>query len=229
MNGTRGSVWLSILLVATVVGACGSSNPTVPPPPTPEATPTPTRVPSATPTLVPSTTPTASPVPTPETSPSSSPTGSPAAAGSACSGTAEVKSFFADAAEHLQFDVYCAVLGPDYWAQEAEYQRPNNGWVEAQYENARDYKVILLEGYGCPLGTCLAELHAILRTQPSEGKIWLGDLVADLYALNTAGGPKGYFAISHPRYGLYYVFVGVGMSQRGFEKLAADIVKVPKP
>ena len=226
MNGTRGSVWLSILLVATVVGACGSSNPTVPPSPTLEATPTPSLVPSATPT--PSDTPTASPVPTPEASPSSAPTGSPAPAGSACSGTAQVKSFFANAAKHLRFDVYCAVLGPDYWAQQAEYQRLNNGWVEAQYQNARGYRVVLLEGYGCPLGTCLAELHAILKTQPSAGKIWLGDLVADLYALNTAGGPKGYFAVSHPRYGLYYVFVGVGMSQRGFERLAADIVKVPE-
>jgi hypothetical protein len=234
MKRTRGSVYLSILLVAAVVGACGSSSPTVPPPPTPGATLTPSLVPSAiptegaTPTATPSATPTATPEPSPETSPSSSPTGSPGQAGSACSGTAKVKSFFADAAKHLRFDVYCAVLGPDYWAQHAEYQRPNNGWVEVEYKNARGYQVFLVEGYGCPLDTCLAELYALLSTQPSLGHIWLGDMVADLYALPVAGGPTGYFAISHPGYGLYYLFLGVGMSRSGFVKLAGDIVKVSR-
>ncbi len=191
------------------------------PEPTELATPTPTPTPTAAPTE------TAAPTPDPTAAPSPSAAPDAASRAQACSGTAQFKNLFAEAASRLPFAVYCAVVPSDYWIQSGSWESPDGGFVETDYRNGRDFLLVLEQGNLCPTGDCEIGLK-------DQGRIWLGDMGADLFALSmtpnivVAPSPTLYLALARPSRGHDYALIGMGMSKGTFIKLAAAVVKVPR-
>jgi hypothetical protein len=169
--------------------------------------------------------------------PTATPTAAPAAGRTAvipaslankCSATTQFKNLFGEAAQREPFDVYCAVLPSDYWVENAIYQLPDGGFVDASYTNPRGFAVMFEEGNLCPEG-----IHYCEFGSAPVGRIWLGDMGADLYAHRIRVALVGpttniYMAFAYVGPGKVYGFLGVGMSQATFVKLAAAVVKVPR-
>jgi hypothetical protein len=218
-----------------MVAACGNSTSTATPAPTTGASLTaPASVPAsvvpdpvATPTAAPTATPTATAKAT--AVPTATPTPAPTAASdraAACTGTKQFKSLFADGARQLPFATYCAVLADDWWIHEGEYTLRNGGILGVQYQNGRDFMLLLEEGNLCSgmLGDCNFGIDSV-------GRIWLGDMAADLYVLAVPGipaGPGPYLAYTSLGRGHDYWLIGMGMSKETFVKIAKAVVRVPK-
>ena len=235
----------SLVLAAILIAACGST-PTPAPTQAPQASvaatdsPTPEPVATATPeiTLAPTVGPSVAPSESPSESPIATlaPTSPPASGGSVCSGKANFKSFFTDAANALKFDVYCAVLPSDWWGQDANYTAKNGGMYLVTYQNPRGHALVIIGGYLCPMlmtGSCMDK-------PPVPGyvkKVWFADTGAYLFTVHaiTAAAvpaipapPTIYLAwVPWDRHHAYLV-QGIGMGEAGFIKDLKAFVKVPK-
>ncbi len=182
--------------------------------PTAEATPKPTPKPSPTPAPAASATPTPAPTPTPAATPTPTPVPTPTSRADACSGTADHKSFFAEAAAVLTFDVYCAVLPSGWWLKAASYTVPNGGYLEVTYGSATQTFVVR-EGRDCPPDkACIAYGGPV-------GAASFGPLSGQLYLNSTTYS----LVVTSPK---PYVMYASGMTQAKFTSLAAAFVKVPK-
>ena len=201
-------------------------------PPNQRAAASPTATPTDTPTASgsPSSTDASTATPTPEASPALTAAASTGAASSAttCTGTTQFTDLFAEAASQEPFDVYCAVLPPDYWIHDGNYSLPDGGNVRVEYENARGFHLVLEEGNLCPAGPTGCE-----SAVASSGPIWLGDLRADLYdttrSVGDADPTEVYLALVYAGTGRVYGLTGYGMSAGTFVNLAAAVVKVSAP
>jgi hypothetical protein len=191
---------------------------TPPPPPTP--TPVPTPVPTPTPTPEPTPTPDPSAVASALASAAAAatptPSGTPGPTGgvAACSGTADNRAFFQDAANKLSFTVYCAKLPSGWYLSAAEYKQPGGGWLKATYRNSAGAQLEISEGAFCT-GACSP------GTNVGAGKF--GDLGGQLYSLSP--GFAVYVAAGTTR---GYTSKGTGMTQATFAALSAALNKVPK-
>lgn len=184
--------------------------------PTAEATPKPTPKPSPTPAPAASATPTPAPTPAPTPTPAATPTPvpTPTSRADACSGTADHKSFFAEAAAVLTFDVYCAVLPSGWWLKAASYTVPNGGYLEVTYGSATQTFVVR-EGRDCPPDkACIAYGGPV-------GAASFGPLSGQLYLNSTTYS----LVVTSPK---PYVMYASGMTQARFTSIAAAFVKVPK-
>jgi hypothetical protein len=196
---------VAVLVMALALAGCSSTSST---PMVVIVTPTPAAsTPAPTPTIEP--TPTVTPTETP------SPTPSPTSAAEACTGTAENKAFFVDAASKLKFDVYCAVLPSSWWLDSGFYVVPDGGYLNVEYKNAAGASFTLREGAWCPPEkACIAHGPAI-GPAPFDGLAGTLHLNAGTYTLEvgTWADPA-------------YLMVGSGMSEAQFRAWAAALVKV---
>jgi hypothetical protein len=150
-----------------------------------------------------------------------------------CTGTAANKSFYAEAAAKLPYDIYCAVLPSDYWVEAGDYETDRGGYVEVEYTNGRHFVLMLVQGNICE-GPC--DFKDALQI---DEKIWLGEIGAYLYFMPQPGVAGAQPDISDPdAHGLFmayapagtfrgYALLGMGMSKATFVKLAAAIIEVP--
>ena len=186
---TRGLRAITVAALALVMAACGSSATLAPAPaqpgepdasasasagsgPTPRAstprprTPGPTKppateVPTDTSAPEPTSTPdvTAPPAELPSSNPSASPTGSPAGDAALGCTTGTNPTFFSDAAAHVSWDVYCAVLPKGWHISSGTSRNAKGGWLTISYANRAGNTLTLLEGTcalwpgGCPTDT----------------------------------------------------------------------------
>jgi hypothetical protein len=184
----------------------------------------PTDVATATPATTPAEV--ASPTPLPEATTTPSSQGSPASPAAACTGTPQFTDLFAEAAAKEPFDVYCAVLPADYWIQDGNYVLSDGGIVTIHYTNPSGFQLSLEEGNLCASGPSSCAMSV-----PSSGRIWFGDLGADLYATTMAvagdAAPQTtYLAFVYAGPGRVYGLTGSGMGKETFANLSAAIVKV---
>lgn len=191
----------------------------VTPAPTPSpiiiyVTPAPTPTPAATPPSEATTT----PVPTAASTPAPTPT--PSSPAAACTGTASNKAFYAQAAEDMNWTVYCAVLPSGWSITSGSSHNAPNGFLDVVYQHGSQ-EFDLYEGNLCALisGFCAWKSVAV-----DQGPAAFDHLAAELYV----GGPN--FAIDVD-YGTAheYIAYGTGLSQSETVTYAAAIRAVPKP
>jgi hypothetical protein len=148
---------LSLILITTaIVGACIGGDPSdvvaTPSPSASVASPSPA---SSTPTMQPSPSsspsqiPTTSPEPTESASVEPTPTLAPAEAVEACSGTDDNRAFFVEAAENLDWPVYCPVLPARWSVETGSYSGRGVGLLEITYVGPSGATLSLHEGGFC--------------------------------------------------------------------------------
>jgi len=215
------STLAAAMALSLVAAACGSSatptniiiytTPTPAPTeaPTPEATPTPTSVATPTPAPSPTPGPSGSVAPTATPTPAVTPTLGPTVGPGACSADpkkpADGLAFWTEAANHLTFSAYCAVV-PSGWfftGSELNYKVPNGGWVWATYKNNSGAQIMIQEGAYCTT-TC--------SPGTAGGAANFGDQAGKLYTL--AGG--GFAIYVNPGTAHAYTASGTNVTQATF-------------
>lgn len=204
----------AVLAIALVVTGCTAAEPSpivvyvtpTPPPPTPIVIyVTPTPPPSATPTVTPTTA-------TPSPSLTAPPTAAP---GAACTGSADNKAFFAEAASKLPFGVYCAVLPYGWWLSEGSYTQPNGGYLYATYANGSGGMVTIQEGAWCTAGPVACDGGAAV------GGASFGGLAGELLQAGATYAVVVDLGTTHA-----YAFLGNGLTSAETVSLAAAVVRV---
>ena len=191
--------------------------------PAPTASPTPVATPTPSPTLMPVPTDTPVASATPSAAPSATPTPAPVTSGgpaSACSGDADNKAFFADAANKLTFQVYCAALPSGWILASGNYTQPSGGVLNVSYTGPAGATVAIQEGAFCITSGIACSPH-----DKVIGSAKFGDLSGSLDTL----GPGLGFAIyvgAGTAHG--YTAKGTGVTQATFASIVAAMVKVPK-
>lgn len=236
-RATRFFVPACALLVALLVVACGTTNPTAPttessaPPPTgaTTATPvpssaTPTESGSGEPSAAASASSEATSEATPEASTETSPVASGSGAGNSCAGSSDNQSWYTTAADGLPFDVYCPVL-PATWFVDAgggTWRGGTDQWLQITYKGPGGAKILVQEGAFCTGGLSLCSPHDTVL-----GTATFGSLPGSLDALGPAPS-DGYAIYIDPGTGKGYTITGTGISQDAFAAIAAALVKVPR-
>ena len=234
-RATRFFVPACALLVALLVGACGTTAPTsftgAPPagPPSGGPTaggPTATPVPSSEPTASSAASGAASSEATPESSSASSPGTSAGSAGNACAGSTDNQSWYVTAANGLPFDIYCPVLAATWYVDTAggggSWRGGTDQWLQISYKGPGGAKFSLQEGAFCTGGLSLCSSHDSVI-----GPASFGDLSGSLDALGPTPA-DGYAVYVEPGSRKGYTITGTGMSQDAFAAIAAGVIKVPK-
>jgi hypothetical protein len=218
-SARRGAVVLAMVVALAGCTATKASPETVYVTPIPTATVAATHTvpPTQAPTATPTPAPTLAPTPTEAPTDTPAPTAAPTSVAAACTGTADHKAFFADAAHALHFNVYCAVLPKGWWLQEGKYE---HGALFVYYKNSAGAGIELNEGSFC------ADPSTCLSGYPTLGAGSFGDMAGTLHLMNPT-----------PTYGIFvnvhstpaYAIMGVGLTQAKFVQIAAALHRVPKP
>ena len=223
------------LLVALLLGACGTTAPTsvtgaTPAGPTsggptsggPTATPAPSSEPSASSAASGA----ASSEATPESSAATSPGASAGGTGNACAGSTDNQSWYVTAANGLPFDIYCPVLAATWYVDTAggggSWRVGTDQWLQISYKGPGGAKFSLQEGAFCTGGLSLCSSHDSVI-----GPASFGDLPGSLDALGPTPA-DGYAVYVEPGSRKGYTITGTGMSQDAFAAIAAGVIKVPK-
>jgi hypothetical protein len=181
----------------------------------------------ATPTAGPSAT--ATPTATVTASPSqgASPTPTVAPPGTAlgpdgCTGSADNKEFFKEAAHALSFPLYCAVLSSSWWLQDGAYRQPGGGDMFVYYRTSSGATVKLWEGTAACTDSSLLSMPPCSPSGTPAGSASFGGMPGTLYVQ-----PDG----SHWLWagvGQSYVASGTGMSQDTFVSITAALTGIVK-
>jgi hypothetical protein len=147
------------------------------------------------------------------------PTPSPSASSraQACTGTADNKAFLAEAASHLTFDVYCAVLPSGWYMSSGSYTQPSGGKVLLVYKNSSTGEIDLSEGNFCS-SSCNPWINSL-------GPASFDGTSTTLYLVTNA--PK-YAIYLHPATANAYTMTSVGVTSTDFKAWSAALYKVPK-
>lgn len=170
--------------MALAVVGCGSTvTPTIGPasnvPTSPPATEAPTIGPAS--PGAPTATPVTEPTPTP-TGDGASP--SPSDAASQCSGNADNRAFFAQAAIAMSWSVYCAVLPPGWHLDTGNYRLANGGHLDVIYVGPAGAQLAIAEGNVCDgLGT---DVDVCAPRDSVIGPAAFGDMTGELGRLSNA-------------------------------------------
>jgi len=213
------SALICAVTAAVLIGCLPESRPSATPeepPGTPGSSPT-ESIPTPEPSLPaePSDEPLATPSPSSAVDPSPSESaGSDAAAD--CSGSDDNRSFFAEAADTLQWTVYCATLPSGWFVVAGQYRRAGGGWLEITYRGPGGARFELHEGAFCqePQGCVPAGIDA--------GEATFGDRTGTLVA--TVDG--GWALIVDDGAPISWLAVGSGLSEDRFREFTAALTIV---
>ena len=209
-----------MFVAAVLVGACGSSavspsvsrNPSTPPASPTVAAATPSEAPSAGPTGASPAPTTSAPVPSGSASPASSPLAS------ACSGSDDIRDFYAAIAEAVDWDVYCATLPDGWFVEKGMYRLAGGGWMEITYRGPGEAHFGLREGAFCgEHGDCVPD-------GTDAGPAAFGDRDGVLVAVD-----DGSWALAVDRGAtLAWLATGSSLDEAAFRGLAEALVRVPR-
>ena len=228
--------WL--LLAAVLAAACGSGTPSSGSADTPGASIAPSAAPadtggtgsagpsstepsgSAASPASPSAAPTVTPKPsvaTPSAGPSSTVTAS-AGTGTAdaCTGSADNRSFYANLAASVSWDVYCAVLPKGWVVDSGRYRLANGGWLKISYKGPGGATLSLSEGAFC------TDSSGCVPPGSDAGDAALGALPGTIVDLN--GG--GYAIVSAAGQTLSWLMVTSGLDQATTASFGAALAHV---
>jgi len=136
-----------------------------------------------------------------------------------CTGSVSNQTFWAEAANVMKWDVYCAVLPAGWYTSEATYEGANGGTVHMILRVSGGQSVQLDEG-----AFCTTDPATCSPRESSIGKSAFGDLLGDLGSLSGGG-----FAIYvNPGTAKAYSIKGSGMSRDAFVADAAALAKVAR-
>lgn len=211
----------AILAIAIAVVGCSGAKPTQKVVILPTPTPMPTE--QVTPTPEPTGSLSGSPSGSLSASPSASPSETPGPSATpgpvdACTGSAENKAYFQDAANQLSFDVYCAALPAGWWLSASEWRGHPNAYLKVSYKNAKGWLISVGENNFCsgaPL--CWTSISDL-------GSAHFGDRAGQLKL--RAAGQYAVYVDAGTTHG--YQIIGQGMSQSDFVAMAAAMVKVAR-
>jgi hypothetical protein len=221
-----GRIFVAILAVGVIVGACGSSAATpTPAPATPTSppavvtvapTPTPAAPATATPTATPAVTAAPLPTSTPEPTPTPVPTPAP---GAGCTGSAAARQWLADQATHFTWTLYCAHL-PSGWSIDsingASADYANGGKLQIYYAAWQGKVLWIQEGNFC--STNCASFTTVI------GPAMLGDMSGTMYRWESL-----IVLYVNPGTTHAYTLYAEDVSETDFRNYAAAFIKVPKP
>jgi hypothetical protein len=228
MSGSMSSYLRGAALAAAVAvlaagcGCGGNIPPPTPVPPTPVVTaspppPPPPAVVTAVPTLPPPVIVTPTPAP-----PTATPVAT-AAPGSACSGNATNKAFFASAAHDLAIAVYCAVLPSTWWVTGGSY---GSGTLVVGYKTSGGATISIREGAFCTGSPTACTPYFTPLGAANFGP--LAGMIYQTYTPVTASLPNAFVVLVAPGTTHAYEMTGTGMTQAQLTAFAAAVVKVPK-
>lgn len=226
--GLIGSVYrrsrlpLLVSLVFVVAACIGSATPAAESGASPVAVASPSASATA-PLESPSSEPTAEPTPSPEATPTATSEASPGKSAGAgegsvdgCTGSDDNRSFFANAAEDLDWPVYCAALPARWFVSAGSYSLAGEGKLEISYKGPNGAMLELREGAFCTDGTgCVPE-------GSDAGNVTFGDQAATLVhfedgrvaAVVGRGEDQSWLAI------------GTGLTDEAFRSLTAALIRL---
>ena len=174
--------------------------------------------PSAEPTSEPGTdAPTdAPPTAKPSKSPKPSPSGSADPSAATCTGTDDNRTFFADAAQTVDWTVVCAVLPKHWFVSTGSYHRGGGGRLTIGYKGPDGATLTLNEGAWC------TDASGCAPAGTEVGPAVLGAMAGTLFALDDGG----YAIVLDGGDGISWQLQTEGLSQAKTEKLAAAAVAV---
>jgi hypothetical protein len=184
---------------------------------TPSPTASPSATPSPSPTIAAVETPTE--VPSPTASPAPTAPLVPAMPASLCTGTADNKSFWAEVASKMSWDVYCPVFPSGWFVKTGSYDTGAGGKVTMTYKGPSGAIVTLNEG-----NFCFGAADICGPSATTVGPVFLADLPATLVTL-PGNGNAIYVA---PGTAHAYLLSGTGISQATLLSFAAALSKVSK-
>jgi hypothetical protein len=174
----------------------------------------------ASPTLQPS--PSASPTDVPTESPvSASPTATPSSlpaeeAVTACSGSDDNRTFFLDAAQNLDWPVYCAALPARWFVADGTYSGRGVGQLVISYNGPSGATLELQQGGFCETS------DGCVPAGTDAGEAKFGDQSGTLVTLDDGGYAIVVGRASTPS----WLAVGVGIDEADFRDLAASFVRL---
>jgi hypothetical protein len=137
-----------------------------------------------------------------------------------CTGTADHQAFFAQVAQVLKFDVYCAVLPAGWYLHGAAYTQPKGGTLTIDYKGPGGATLSISEGAYCTTSAAVwSPPLAIIGTAS------FGDKPGSLDVLSTP--PDVLVVYVNPGTPVAYSVSGTSLTQAKFLALAAAMVKVP--
>lgn len=172
---------VTLVALALLVAACGSTESPTPAPSAGSPTPGSTNAPG--PTGGPTEQPTGGATEPPTGSPSGAPTDTPApSAGSAdaCSGNDENRAFYEAVAGDVTWDVYCAVLPAGWFVDSGSFRLAGGGKLEISYKGPGGQRIEMRQGAYC------AGVDNCIPTGPDAGSASYGGRPARL--VDTGGG-----------------------------------------
>jgi hypothetical protein len=213
-----------VLAAAFLFGACSAETAAPSASEPPALTPIPVVTPAATPSdsagsQPPSDDPNATPSDDPNATPGdpyASPSPTPGAA-AACSGTEGNRAFYVNVADHVQWNVYCAVL-PKGWIVEAGSFRTTSsgGWMKIAYKASGSRHFELREGAFCTdPATCVPT-----GTELAPGSF--GDRQATILQVEDGG----FAALVNRGEKLQFAAIGKGMDEATFRAYAGALILV---
>jgi hypothetical protein len=172
---------VTLVVLALLVAACGTTDSPTSAPSAGSATPAPSDAPG--PTGGPTEQPTGEATEPPTGSPSGAPTDTPApSAGGAdaCSGSDENRAFYASVAGDVTWDVYCAVLPAGWFVETGSFRLAGGGKLEISYKGPGGQRIEMRQGTYC------AGVDDCIPTGPDAGSASYGDRPARL--VDVGGG-----------------------------------------
>lgn len=175
----------------------------------------------ATPTLQPSPSATATEVPTASPSAVASPTDAPSSvpveeAVQACSGTDDNRAFFLDAAQNLDWPVYCAVLPARWFVDEGRYSGRGVGQLAIAYKGPAGATLDLQQGGFCETS------DGCVPAGTATGEVSFGDQSGTLVTLDDGGYAIVVGRAATPS----WLAVGVGIDEADFREIAGNFVRL---
>lgn len=137
-------------------------------------------------------------------------------AAAACSGTDNNRDFYADAANALDFPVYCPVLPRGWFVDEGSYQLRNGGLLRITYKGPAGAGLELIERGPCGAG------DDCIPSGTEEGQASFGGLPAAVVALDDGGLAVVAEDVGNGRWWI----IGRGVEEQALTKIASDLTRV---
>lgn len=157
--------------------------------------------------------------PTGTAEPTSEPTASAGPPGYAteCSGNSANRSFFADVAAVVAWDVYCGVVPDGWFVESGNYRLRDGGQLTIAYRGPDGSRLELREGAFCVDGSCAPSGQA-------SGTGAFGDRTGSFVDLE--GG--GYAVVVDPGEAVTWLAVGANLDEATFRQLAGALQLVAR-
>jgi hypothetical protein len=133
-----------------------------------------------------------------------------------CTGNENNQDFFADLAQTVEWEVYCAVLPAGWFVDTGSFRLANGGWMVISYNGPSGARIELSEGAFC------AEAGGCVPSGSATGTGSFGDLPGTFYAAD-----DGSWAIAvDPGEPVSWMVVGTGLTESEFTDYAAALLQI---